>query len=110
MAKKGFWDRFADKMEKFGEDMAEMADQLADYDSDADNVTEVKSGNNSVTVIGKGNKITTSKSQTIRQFGIGKSVSNSVIVQGGKKVEVQTKDGKTTIKVDGKEYVEKEKK
>lgn len=33
--------------------------------------------------------------------------STSVISQGGNKIEVCTKNGKTTIKVNGKEYVEK---
>jgi len=34
------------------------------------------------------------------------SSSTSVISQGGNKIEVTTKNGKTTIKVNGKEYVE----
>jgi len=36
-----------------------------------------------------------------------KSVSTSTTITNGKKVEVKTVNGKTTIKVNGKEYVEK---
>lgn len=34
-------------------------------------------------------------------------VSTSTIVQGGKKIVITTKNGETTIRVNGKEYVEK---
>lgn len=37
-----------------------------------------------------------------------KSVTTSTTITNGKKIEVKTVNGKTTIKVNGKEYVEKE--
>lgn len=35
------------------------------------------------------------------------SVSTSTIIQNGKKIIIETKNGKITIKMNGKEYVEK---
>lgn len=82
MSKKGFWGKFDALM-----------DSLPDYiDSEINSA-----GNNNVVINGNSSV----KQTTV--FGSSKSVIN----QGGKKIVVSTKNGKTTITVDGKEYTEK---
>jgi hypothetical protein len=39
--------------------------------------------------------------------GFSKSVSTSTVIQDGNKIVIKTVNGKTTIKINGKEYVEK---
>lgn len=83
MSKKGFWGKFSDLM-----------DSLPKYIGD-----EINS-------IGEGNKIS-SKSSSLFQSSKYSS-STSTIVQGGKNIKIVTKNGKTTITVNGKEYIEKQ--
>ena len=58
-----------------------------------------------INTVGSNNVIINGNS-SVRQKSSFRS-STSVISQGGNKIEVTTKNGKTTIKVNGKEYVEK---
>lgn len=80
--KSKFWQRFD---EMFGK-MDDMFDELPNYIDEQIGKSEKKGG-----------------------LFTSKSVSMSTTIQNGKKVEVKTENGKTTIKVNGKEYVEKEK-
>ena len=82
--KKGFWSKFD-----------ELMDSLPEY---VNNEIEIaQSGSNMI--IGNNNS-------SIKQSSAFGS-SSSTIVQGGNKIKITTKNGKTTIKVNGKEYVEK---
>ena len=76
--RKGFWGKFDNLMEALPDYIEEQTEKAK------------KSGTYSET-------ITTSSY----------SSSTSTIHQDGKKIKVVTKNGKTTITVDGKEYVEK---
>lgn len=83
MAKKGFWDKFGDLM-----------DSIPDYiDSEINSV-----GENNVVINGN--------SSVVQKSSFG--TSRSTISQGGNKIEIVTKDGKTTITVNGVEYAPKE--
>lgn len=82
MAKKGFWGKFSDLM-----------NALPEYiDSE-------------INTIGEDNKISTKGSSLFQSSKY--SSSTSTIVQGGKNIKIVTKNGKTTITVNGKEYIEK---
>ena len=82
MSRKGFWSSFDDLMSKIPEYI----------DSE-------------INTIGKNNVVINGNSNVTQRSSFGSSTS--VISQGGKKIEITTKNGKTTIKVNGKEYVEK---
>lgn len=82
MSKNKFWDKFDNLMSA-----------LPDYI------------NNEINSIGENNVIINGSSKVVQKSSFSTSVSN--ISQGGKKIEIVTKNGKTTIKVNGKEYVEK---
>lgn len=47
---------------------------------------------------------------SVGNFSYSHGSSTSTIIQNGKKIVIKTVDGKTTIKMNGKEYVEKDKK
>ncbi len=84
MARKGFWGKFDDLM-----------DSLPEVINDA-----------SINTIGDNNTVYTSNS-TVKQVSFGGS-SKSTIKQGGNTIVISTKKGKTTVTVNGKEYVEKQ--
>lgn len=97
------WDKFAKRMEKFGDDMSKWAEQFAKdasegWDDEDDGVT--------VNSIGRNNTVITGNGTSVKQTSVFGS-SSSTIVQGGKKIVIKTKNGKTVIKVNGKEYVPK---
>ena len=81
--KKGFWDKFSDLM-----------DALPDHIE------------NEINSVGENNVVINGNSSVVQKSSFG--TSRSTISQGGNKIEIVTKNGKTTIKVNGKEYVEKE--
>lgn len=78
MARKGFWGKFDDLMDSLPGYIEEQTDKAK------------KDG---------------TYHETIQTSSY--SSSTSTINQDGKKIKVVTKNGKTTITVDGKEYVEK---
>lgn len=80
MARKGFWGKFDDLMDSLPGYIEEQTEKAK------------KSGN-----------YTESNTVTINNI----STSTTTVRQNGKKIVVQAKNGKTTITVDGKEYVEK---
>ena len=81
--KKGFWDKFSDLMDS-------LPDQIE----------------NEINSVGENNIVINGNSSVVQKLKFG--TSRSTISQGGNKIEIVTKNGKTTIKVNGKEYVEKE--
>lgn len=89
---RGFWGLFDDAMDK-------LDDVMDSLPSHIDN--EIKSGNNSVTTVGRNNVVINGSSSVTQRSVFGSSTST--IVQSGKKIEVKTKNGKTIIKVNGKE-------
>ena len=89
MAKKrtGFWGKFDDLMDSLPEHI--------------DN--EFRTSHRETTTIGKNNVVVNGSGSSVKQsssFG----TSTSTIVQGGKKVVIKTKNGKTTVSVNGTEY------
>lgn len=80
--KKGFW-------EKFNDTMASLPDYI---DEEINSV-----GDNNIVING---------SSSVKQTSVFGS-SKSVIKQGGKQIVITTKNGKTTITVNGKEWEEK---
>lgn len=88
--RKGFWGKFDD-----------LFDSLPGYIDE-----QIKSAEGSVNTVGR-NNVVINGSSIVKQHTVFGS-STSTINQGGKKIEVKTKNGKTTIKVNGKEvYKEK---
>ena len=61
---------------------------------------------NEINSVGENNVVINGNSSVVQKSSFG--TSRSTISQGGNKIEIVTKNGKTTIKVNGKEYVEKE--
>ena len=99
MAKeKGFWGKFEELMSSLPGHIDEEIQKIE---------RSVESGDNSISTVGS-NNVVISGNNSIKQTSRFNS-SSSTIVQGGKKIVITTKNGKTTITVDGKEYVPKEK-
>ena len=85
----GFWGKFD-----------ELMDSMPGLDDD------MFAGDNEVHVNGRSNNVVVNGNSKIKQSSSFSS-STSSIVQGGKKIVIKTKNGKTTITVNGKEYVPK---
>lgn len=88
--RKGFWGKFD-----------EMMNSLPEYIDE-----EMKSVEKSITTVGSNNVVSVSGNTSIKQSSKFGS-SSSTIVQGGNKIVITTKNKKTTIKVNGKEWAEK---
>ena len=83
--KKGFWSKFDELMSSLPEAI--------------ENEIEVAQSST-------GNMVVNNSNSYVKQSAMFGS-STSTIVQGGNKISITTKNGKTTIKVNGKEYVPK---
>lgn len=82
--KKDFWEKFEDLMDSVGGYISEQVERISDkFESDNDNIVTQS------TINGQ---------------------STSTIVQNNNKVVVKTVNGETTIMVNGKEYLPKDKK
>lgn len=66
---------------------------------------EIEVAQNSINTSGSNNVVVSGNSSVVQKSTFGSS--SSTIVQGGNKIVITTKNGKTTIKVNGKEYVPK---
>lgn len=63
--------------------------------------------NGEINTVGKNNIVINGSNSVTQSSTFGSSVST--ITQGGKKIVIKTKNGKTTVTVNGNEYVPKEK-
>ena len=101
MAKKnkGFWGLFDEAFEHLDKAMDALPKHIDE---------EIEAGNNSVNTVGHNNVVINGSSIVKQRTVFGHSTST--INQGGKRIVITTKNGKTTIKVNGTEYVPKENK